>query len=77
MSQAKADDMSIDGQVFKVLVNVEGQHSIWPAGLAAPDGWRQVGPTGSREVCRAFVDQAWTDIAPASLRRARAEKDGQ
>jgi MbtH protein len=73
METPAQDDMSIDGDVFMVLVNDEDQHALWPAGLSIPAGWHQTGPVGSREICRGYVDQAWTDITPASLRRIRAQ----
>jgi MbtH protein len=72
METAK-DDMSIDGDLFMVVVNYEEQYALWPAGLAIPAGWRQTGPIGSREICCEFVDQTWTDMTPASLRRDRAQ----
>lgn len=51
----------------QVLVNDEDQHSLWPATLTVPDGWRSVhGPTGRRE-CIDFIEREWTDIRPASL----------
>ncbi|WP_433236112.1 MbtH family protein [Streptosporangium sp. CA-135522] len=54
---------------FHVVVNDEEQHSIWPAGRGIPAGWRAVGPTGPKAQCLAYIDQAWTDMRPLSLRR--------
>jgi uncharacterized protein YbdZ (MbtH family) len=61
------DDETIS---FKVLVNDENQHSLWPAFAAVPEGWRVVLPDSSRADCLAYVEEHWTDLRPASLIRA-------
>ena len=63
---------SIDGDEFMVLINNEGQHSIWPSALAIPAGWKQVGPVGPKSECLAFIETNWTDMRPISLRNAMA-----
>ncbi|MBV2354295.1 MbtH family protein [Streptomyces sp. J2-1] len=55
---------------FLVLVNDEGQHSLWPADLTVPGGWRSDGPERSRQECLEAIEAAWTDMRPASLVRA-------
>lgn len=57
---------------FLVLVNEEGQYSLWPATLAVPGGWRAEGPEGSRQECLDAIEARWTDMRPASLVRAMA-----
>ncbi|UGQ12341.1 MbtH family protein [Yinghuangia sp. ASG 101] len=52
---------------FTVLVNDEGQHSLWPAVHAAPAGWAVVHGPDTRERCLAYVDDHWTDMRPKSL----------
>lgn len=52
---------------FCVLVNDEGQYSLWPTFRDAPAGWREVGPRGARAECLAYVEQVWTDMRPKSL----------
>ena len=52
-TEKRLDDYTIDGDVHKVLINDEGQYSIWPAGQKAPDGWKEVGPTGTKAECSA------------------------
>jgi MbtH protein len=54
---------------YAVVVNDEEQYSIWPAGRDLPAGWRQDGFTGTEEECLAYIDETWTDMRPASLRR--------
>jgi MbtH protein len=55
--------------IFMVLVNDEEQHSLWPAGMAVPDGWRVVHGEASRQSCLDYVEANWTDIRPLSTRR--------
>ena len=57
-----------DGR-FLVLVNDEGQHSLWPVHVPAPAGWRQVFGEDFREACLAYVEEHWTDLRPLSLQR--------
>jgi MbtH protein len=59
-----------------VVINDEEQYSIWPQGRDLPAGWRLDGFTGTEEECLAYIDQTWTDMRPASLRRWMAEREG-
>ena len=54
---------------FLVLVNAEGQHSLWPDFVEVPDGWQGV-YAGERQDCLSYVECNWTDMRPASLIRA-------
>ncbi len=71
------DDLSIDGELFIVLVNAEGQHSLWPAAKAVPDGWTCVNAAASKADSLAYVETHWTDMRPVSLREAMAKPAGQ
>jgi MbtH protein len=53
---------------YRVVVNHEEQYSIWLADRANPVGWRDAGPSGSRDECLRWVDEHWTDMRPLSLR---------
>lgn len=53
---------------FNVVVNHEGQYSLWPCGKANALGWNSTGITGSKEVCLAYIRDTWTDMRPLSLR---------
>ncbi|MGO4447065.1 MbtH family protein [Mycobacterium sp. 2YAF39] len=55
---------------FYVLVNDEGQHSLWPAFAAVPGGWRVGFGESSRADCLAYVEEKWADIRPLSFRAA-------
>lgn len=74
MTTQRADTISIDGDVFQVLINDEGQYSIWPADKAVPAGWRSTGPRGAKAECLEFIERNWTDMRPLSLQRAMAGK---
>jgi MbtH protein len=52
---------------YLVLVNDEGQHSLWPQVIDPPAGWRQVFGADSRAACLEYVERSWPDIRPASL----------
>lgn len=55
-----------DGE-YIVLVNDEGQYSLWRPFKAVPAGWTAVGPRGARAACLAYVEEQWTDMRPKSL----------
>lgn len=57
-----------DRLLYKVLLNDEGQYSLWPADREVPAGWREAGKSGPKEECLAFVEEVWTDLRPRSLR---------
>ena len=59
-------------EAFCVLINAEDQYCLWPAAVRVPEGWTQVGPTGQREICLAYVEANWADMRPRSLREAMA-----
>jgi uncharacterized protein YbdZ (MbtH family) len=44
-----------------VLVNDAGEHSLWPASIPPPAGWRVVHGPDRRDRCLAYVDRHWTD----------------
>ncbi|MCS7477863.1 MbtH family protein [Umezawaea endophytica] len=55
-----------DGSFF-VLVNEEGQHSLWPTFAEVPGGWTRVHGEATRQECLAYVEEHWTDLRPKSL----------
>ncbi|RSM88014.1 MbtH family protein [Kibdelosporangium aridum] len=55
-----------DGSFF-VLVNDEGQHSLWPTFAEVPAGWTRVYGEATRQECLAYVEENWTDLRPKSL----------
>ncbi|GLW90665.1 MbtH family protein [Actinokineospora globicatena] len=57
---------------FLVLVNAEGQHSLWPVFADVPAGWTSVHGPVDRPAALAYVERNWTDLRPASLVRRMA-----
>lgn len=65
-----------DSGEYLVLVNDEGQHSLWPAFREVPGGWTAVGPRGKRSECLDWIEANWTDMRPRSL-IAAMDKDAR
>ena len=73
MGTTPVDDLTIDGAVFRVLVNDEEQYSLWPAGKEIPVGWHSVYGPDDKPACVAYVEAHWTDMRPKSLRDAMGD----
>ncbi|GAA3433283.1 MbtH family protein [Kutzneria kofuensis] len=58
---------------YLVLVNDEGQHSLWPEFVAVPAGWTVANGPASRQDSLDYIERNWTDMRPASLIAAMAE----
>jgi len=58
---------------YKVVINHEEQYSIWPAERESPAGWNEVGITGTKETCLAYINDVWVDMRPLSLRKRMDE----
>lgn len=52
---------------YLVLINDEGQHSLWPSFADVPAGWAVALTESTRQQCLDFVEQHWTDMRPNSL----------
>lgn len=66
-----------DKAIYKVVVNHEEQYSIWFADRDLPLGWREVGVTGPKTECLAYIKEVWTDMRPLSLRKQMAAWESQ
>ena len=53
---------------YLVVVNAEGQHSVWLDGSDVPAGWVASGASGTRSECLSFIESVWTDMRPLSSR---------
>ena len=62
------------GGRFAVVINTEGQYSVWRLDREVPAGWRRIGVRGTRAECLAHITGAWTDLRPLSV---RARLDGE
>jgi MbtH protein len=60
---------------YRVVVNDEEQHSIWPVGRDNPPGWADEGFAGDKDACLAHIAEVWTDITPRSVREALARQE--
>jgi MbtH protein len=54
---------------YFVLINDEGQHSLWPVFADVPDGWEIIFGEDQRQACLDFIEKNWTDMRPSSLIR--------
>lgn len=55
--------------LYRVVVNIEEQYSIWPEYKQIPEGWRDAGKSGKKEDCLSYINEVWTDMRPLSLRK--------
>jgi MbtH protein len=62
---------------FVVLVNDEGQHSLWPVFADVPKGWNAVFGEAGREECLEYIEKSWTDMRPKSLIEAMENLEKQ
>jgi uncharacterized protein YbdZ (MbtH family) len=59
---------------YLVLINDDGQCSLWPIFHEIPAGWTAVGPRGRRQHCMDWVEANWTDMRPKSLADAQTKQ---
>ncbi|MFH8568025.1 MbtH family protein [Streptomyces sp. NPDC017993] len=57
---------------YLVLVNDEGQYSLWPSFAEVPAGWDVAHAEDSRQACLDHIEEHWTDMRPRSLVRQMA-----
>ena len=62
-----ANPFESETEEFRVLVNAEGQYSLWPSFRELPRGWIATGCSGARQVCLEWIDAHWTDMRPKSV----------
>lgn len=53
---------------YFVLINDEGQYSIWPAFLDIPSGWTIIYGEESQKLCLDYISLNWVDMRPNSLK---------
>jgi MbtH protein len=59
---------------FAVLVNDEGQHSLWLDFATVPAGWQVAFGPAERQACLDYVTANWTDMRPRSLVEAMEKR---
>jgi MbtH protein len=52
---------------FLVLVNDEGQYSLWPSFAEVPAGWTVVVQATDRQSALDRITELWTDMRPKTL----------
>ncbi|WKX71640.1 MbtH family protein [Streptomyces sp. XD-27] len=52
---------------YHVLVNGEGQYSLWPSFAEVPEGWTVALAEDTRQNCLDHIERHWTDMRPKSL----------
>jgi MbtH protein len=62
-----ANPFEDENGVYHVLINDEGQHSLWPTFVDVPDGWTIIHKSDTRAACLDFINKNWTDMRPKSL----------
>jgi MbtH protein len=64
-----------DATEYRVVVNHEEQYSIWPSTREMPLGWNDVGKSGNKAECLAYIKEVWTDMRPLSLRKKMSSSE--
>lgn len=65
-------------EFYFVVRNHEEQYSIWRTNKPIPAGWDAIGAAAPKAECLTRIEELWTDMRPASLRRSmEADRAGQ
>jgi MbtH protein len=48
--------------IFVVMVNSEGQYSLWPDLIDMPEGWTRVFGPDLRNACLDYVEENWLQM---------------
>jgi MbtH protein len=67
MEEAVSNPFESGDGSYIVLVNTEGQHSLWPAWINVPTGWSVAHGADNRQACIDYVSSNWIDMRPKSL----------
>jgi MbtH protein len=67
-------DEQEDTIIYNVVVNYEGQYSLWPADRENPLGWGDAGKSGLKSDCLLYIREVWTDMRLLSLRKQMEEQ---
>jgi MbtH protein len=57
---------------FQVVVNNEGQYSIWADYKKIPLGWHAVGIGGEKKECLDYIRDTWKDMRTLSLQNMKS-----
>jgi MbtH protein len=71
-----ANPFEDENGVFHVLVNDEGQHSLWPSFVEVPSGWTIILKSESRTACLEFIERIASMAANEQQAAQASEADG-
>ena len=57
---------------YRIVINHEEQYSLIPIDQPFLRGWKDTGKMGSDTECLKYIEEVWTDMAPADLERIKA-----
>lgn len=73
--------MSIEDEdgTFVVVVNEDGQYSVWPEGRDIPAGYKSTGKRGKKKECLDNIEENWTNDRPKGPRQKKKQQseDGE
>ena len=67
----------LDDLTYNVVVNDEGQYSIWFVNREVPLGWKLGGKSGSKAECLSYIKEVWTDMRPLSVKKEMEENSSK
>jgi MbtH protein len=70
-------NFELDTRSYKVVINIEGQYSIWPDEREIPLGWEYAGVKGTKEDCLAYIEAVWTEMYPRRVRKLIEGRDSE
>lgn len=53
---------------YVVLINGEGEYSLWLDSIQVPEGWTRVYGPVPRQNALDYIEAEWTDMRPVSIR---------
>lgn len=63
----QSNPFDAQNDAYLVVVNAEGQHSLWPDLMDVPAGWEVAHGPADRAACLEYVTVHWTDLRPRSV----------
>ncbi len=64
------EELPNNQEIWRVVINIEDQYSVWPVRKKIPYGWSEVTKSGTKEECLSYIKEVWTDMRPRSLKEA-------
>jgi len=58
-----------DSTIYKVVVNHEGQYSLWPADRENAPGWNDTGKQGYKAECLEYIEEVRPGTGPRNFRK--------